>query len=889
MEAKHGSGQHVAALTDTLSFPLTSTQLRWWFLDQLRPGDSSLNVAVRWELRGNVSRDLIEATFARILERHEILRTRFVENNGTPVQEVLPSIGFHVSSHDLRTLPVVQREKQLEGIAHEMAARPFNLAQPPLLRVNLISLSDERAMLLIVAHHSVFDGYSIGVLGREFGSILNSLMTGAEPNLPTLPLQYGDYALWQEEYLFSDEVREDTEYWKAQLEAMRYFEIAPDFQRPSVRSTRGSSVHVDLPPSFGIRLEQAAKRHDMSSFAFGVGVLSIALQQFTGAKEVVIGSQTAGRDQAELEDLIGVFINNLVLRLPSEPETPIADQLATAKRVVRDALLHQKMPFNKLVEALRPTRDLSRNPLVSINFNLQRNTFMQNKRYDGFELISRPSHTPAVVYDFNFLLIGRPEGWRFTVEYNTDLFKQTTAQRLLDNMLTSFELAFTQPDGGLVGVQRAVAPVRSSPLEPTRSPKDPALHRPTARVTELPRRTPSVASADVPPATALTIDGDSRKNDDLRRLAGIWSDLLGLPAEQCDDDFFRLGGHSLLAMRMLARAEAEFGVKPGIGAFLAEPTLRGFADRLSSVMTKVDTQSSVSRSVSEKTWELTRLRGAEGNGPVIVTINHPIFYYILANSFTQNAVIANLRIPDSAAVMEQSAKTFDEICAEATGEIASVYPGRRIVLLGLCVNGRVALNVAQQLERIGSNVASVVMIDSWAPGTFSHLSRRALWAKKWAIRRRRWIHYFRLRLKGRIGTLELLRKNHLVEEMLRRLKVVQPLSDEELLLGEVTEHLQKLTRDYRYSAYKGDAVLFKSDGSLPGAIETMFGWDSILREDTPVYTVSGWHEDALSNSSIQKVVRIIESRMLIPPSDSRTDSSQRAEVSQNSGERSSAA
>jgi len=874
------------------SFPLSSTQARCWFLDQLRPGDASLNVTVRWELLGEIPDDKIEASFRSVIQRHEVLRSRLVARDGTPVQEVLPSIDFGLSTTDLRAIPAEKQSECLDIIDYKMAAEPFDLARPPLIRVKLVRLSNERAMLLIVAHQSVFDGYSIGVLGHEFGTILDALEKGTEPALPELPLQYGDYALWQAEYLASEAVKDDTNFWKSHLANLRYFEVPPDFTRPSVRGTSGANVHVNLPLSFGERLDKAARRFEMSPFSFGVGVLSVALHQFTGAKEVVFGTQIAGRDEVELEGLIGVFINNLVLRLPTKPGSRVSDQLAIAKQVVKDALLHQKMPFNKLVEALRPTRDLSRNPLVSINFNLQRNTFLKNRRYDTFELISRPSHAAGVIYDFNFLLIGRPDGWRLTVEYNTDLFTRETAQRLINTVVASFEKSFEVPESVLEGMQS----ISQAAMVPAVNSDPGSAEFEKARPEKIPAKVAALGSHARLGAlggglvAGASPSGDVFENDILRRLAGMWSELLGLPAEQCDDDFFKLGGHSLLAMRMLARAEVEFGVKPGVGVFLAEPTLQAFAERVHTAMDQV--RSKLHGEPTERigtTWDLIELRGARRNDPVIVTINHPIFYYMLAGSFGSAAAISNLRIPDTASLSGQYGMTFDDICLEAAKKIMSVYKDRRIVLLGLCVNGRVALNIGQQLEAMGVNVGGVVMLDSWAPATFKHQSWGGSLLRKWAVRQRRWQHYLSLCLKGRISMIELIGKNRAGAAFLRRIGFAEPNVEEANLLGNVTDHLLALTRDYSFSGYDGEVILFKTDASPLDAVETMFGWGSVLREDTPVYTVSGWHEDALSNSGIQKVARIIERRMLILPSDSQINASQSAEISQSGGERSSAA
>ncbi|MEZ5856466.1 MAG: condensation domain-containing protein [Hyphomicrobiaceae bacterium] len=738
IEQANGVGPTAPA---TLRFPLTAAQTRFWYLDKLRPGDLSLNVAVQWELRGEISRADVESAFAQIFKRHEILRTRFIDEDGLPYQEVLPEVSPSVQAVQLSHLADGEQAERLSALAAEQASQPFDMSAWPLLRATLAVLEQDRAMLLIVAHHAIFDGFSIGVLGREFGAFLGAALSGQESGLEELPLQYGDYALWQAEYLASGAVDEDRAYWKSHLKDLKYFELTPDFERPTVRSADSGAVHADLPREFSTRLADAAKANDTSQFTIGAGALAVALHRVSGASEIVMGTQVAGRDDVDLESLIGVFINNLVLRVPARPDMTIRRHLSDTSRVVRDALAHQHMPFNKLVELLRPTRDLSRSPLVSVSFNLQRTTFMENRRYERFEIISRPSHTPGTLYDFNIMLIGRPDGCRLTVEYSKDLFKRSTAERLLKTIIESFEAALSEPEK-LVGVETASTTARVADLDGIDKGvgSSNVLALSERRSVEL-RRSPDTLAA---PASSQA------GSDTKERLAKIWSKILGLPVAQCDDDFFRLGGHSLMAIRMLAQTRNEWGKAPGIGEFLAAPNLDQFAAQIDKVLESEAAQVQIQER-SSPTWELMELRSQkELYGPVIVTINHPIFYYMLANNFSASVTVANLRIPNADSVETQSAMTFDAICAEAAAMLKARYPARTIVPLGLCVNGRVGLLIAQKLRASGTDAPGVAMIDTWAPGVFAGVSRRRIATLQWKLRARRWMHYVNLHRSGRI-------------------------------------------------------------------------------------------------------------------------------------------
>lgn len=837
-------------------FPLTETQLRCWFLDQLRPGDAALNVAVRWELHGGISRGAIEGAFNRIVQRHEILRTRLVERDGEPVQEVLDAARVDFDVIDLRAASPLERDRELDRVALQTAEQPFDLGEAPLLRVTMVRLEDDRSMLLIVAHQSAFDGVSIGVMGREFGVVADAIERGLDIELSDLPLQYGDYALWQNDYAHSGAFEADVDFWKSELANARYFELPPDHRRPSVRSTRGASVYASVPSEFGDRLDAAARKHDLSVFSFGVGVMSMALHRLTGAKEVLIGTQVAGRDDVDLEPLIGVFINNLVLRIPTDTSTTCARQLDVAGRKVKSALTHQNMPFNKLVALLRPTRDLSRNPLISINFNLQRRTFFENRRYETFELVSRPSHAPGTLYDFNLLLIGRPDGWRFTVEYSTDLFDEATARRLLDEVIVCFERAFEAPET-LIGDRARVSPAGFDQwvVGTGGTQGASADHEVAAAAASLPSTAKPSRPATPSGSASLQETGAT-----LRCLGLIWSQLLEVPQSDVEGDFFALGGHSLLAIRMLARVEAEFGVKPGIGTFLAAPDLRTFASTIDRLAQNRPPFEGASRLLQCAAWELIDLRAGDPEAPVVVTINHPLFYYILAKRFSPTTAVANLRVPTFESLEMQRCMSLDDICAAAAHEILARYGERPLVLLGLCVNGRLALEISRQLGASRPSVL-VAMIDSWAPGAFARLPAREARAHKWRERRRRWQHLLGLRLNGRIGTLDLLRRNAACEQLLCRVGLVQEATEEERLLRALTRHFVEVTRDRATPPCSSEVMLFATQASDAAAAAGMFGWGDILRADTPCYAISGWHEDAISNAGAGRIARILESRM----------------------------
>lgn len=419
-------------------FPVSTIQRQFWFMDLMAPGDPSLNIAVRWEVRGRLRSASLQAAFQRVIDRHEIFRTRFVEHEQELVQEVVERVNFRLGVVDLRTTPQDRHAARVDQIALEEAAAPFDLSEPGMIRVTLVQLAADRAILLIAAHHIVFDGFSIGVLGQEVGALAAAAEAGRAANLPELPLQYGDYAMWQEEYLASGVLAEDEAYWIRQMRGARYFELPADKPRPALRSSAVARAGCDVPASVVAGMEAAARARGVSLFTFGTAAVSAALHRIVGGPEVLLSTPIAGRIDTDLEPLIGPFISNHVLRLPVGAQQGFDEHLTATSQVVEQALTHQSLPFSRLIELLNPPRDPSRSPLASMSFSLQ-HVFHRDSSFGGFELISLPSHTPGSAQDLNIILVGRPLGWRLSVEYNPDLFEAATAEALVRTFAATFE------------------------------------------------------------------------------------------------------------------------------------------------------------------------------------------------------------------------------------------------------------------------------------------------------------------------------------------------------------------------------------------------------------------------------------------------------------------
>lgn len=824
-------------------FPCTQTQLRCWVLDQLNPGNPALNVAVRWEIRGAFKASTIEAALRRIIQRHEILRTRFVERDGSPYQQVVESVDFRLSVIDLRSIPVEQREQRILSIGEETASAPFDLGRPGLIRVTLLIVENERAFILITAHQSCFDGWSIRVLGREVGEIAAAIDAGRAPDLPELPLQYGDFALWQKAYLDSYGFEAEKTFWREQLIGAPYFEVSADHPRKAQKTNNGNIMSVVKSQEFGERIENAARENRVSLYSYGAAVMSAMLHRYSGAGDVLFGTQIAGRDHSDLENMIGVFINNLVLRFHVASDASFLDHLHASSNVVAAALNHQRMPFNKLVEVVNPPRDPARNPLISVNFNLQK-AFLEDRRYGSFELISAPSQSPGVIYDLSFIMIGRPSGWRMSIEYNTDLFDRRTIERLLQMWQDAYELALGQPTAPLSSL---VAPRSSGSPDPA-----------GARVEAGPVFDLSDAGAgraDIGETTVADMRAQMPPSDPVAALAKIWTRVLDVKSVRPEDDFFALGGHSLLALRMLSAVKERFDVRPSLELLFRAPTLGGFAHAVFGAEAPEENVPTTSGA-----WEATLYK--RGTGPCTVfTLNHPFLYYRLANALSDTVSVYNVNLLQGASYSNSDPSSLERIAGDAIAAIPLDDVKGPIAVVGLCVNGVLAVEVARQLRAVGADVAFTAVIDSWAPGYVRSLPKfqQHWWNTEKRIRR---IGHFTGRLlTGRMQPIAFLKEFNVTFELMRMMgiKAAEP-SREEQANAIATEILIRAARNYRVAEAR-DLHFFRSQANHRRAGALRFGWGSALDGDAGVIDLTGWHENSLTIDGILTLAASIEERL----------------------------
>ena len=348
--------------------PLSAAQSRLWFFWQMEPTSAAYNVPGALRLRGELDESALRRAFDALVERHETLRTTFEEVDGQACQRIQPARPLELVRLDLSA--ETDAEGAARRLAEEEAQRPFDLRHGPLLRLTLLKLADNDHVLLLTLHHIVSDGWSIRVLVDEFSRLYGAFSTGADLQLPALPVQYADYAQWQRELLAGEEGQRQLNWWTEQLGTQTpVLELAADRPRPAVQSYRGGSLGFSLDAGLGASLKRLAREQDVTLFMLLLGAYAVLMQRYSGQRDLRVAVPIANRQQLETEGLIGFFVNTQVMPCQLADDESFAALLARLKPLALGAQANQDLPFEQLVEALQPERSLAYNPLVQVKFN----------------------------------------------------------------------------------------------------------------------------------------------------------------------------------------------------------------------------------------------------------------------------------------------------------------------------------------------------------------------------------------------------------------------------------------------------------------------------------------------------------------------------------------
>lgn len=411
-------------------YPLSFSQRQLWFLDQLEPGNPFYNVPTAVKLEGALDAPLLARALNTLVSRHESLRTTFQAVGGEPCQVVHAHLPLAMPVIDLRDLPPAEREQAVARRVSQAAKAPFDLATGPLLRASLLWLADTQYLWLYTVHHIIADGWSMGLLLQETAQVYSALAGGTAPQLPPLPVQYADYATWQQQRLRGPALELHLAYWRQALaDAPALSTVPSDRPRPQVQGYAGATFSSSLSPSLLRDLNALAFNTQGTLFTVLMGALAVLLWRYSGQADLCIGTPFANRGRTELEPLIGHFVNTLVIRQRLAPEQAFTEVLRALRQQMLEVHSHQEVPLERVVEAVNPPRDPGYSPLFQVMMVLQ-NTPGGDVTLPGVRMAPHLTGSATAKFDLAFEWAPREGGLNLLVEYNTDLYDAPTVERL---------------------------------------------------------------------------------------------------------------------------------------------------------------------------------------------------------------------------------------------------------------------------------------------------------------------------------------------------------------------------------------------------------------------------------------------------------------------------
>jgi Condensation domain/TubC N-terminal docking domain len=431
------------------NLPLSFAQRRLWIIDRLKGGSAEYNLPDALRLHGELRHDVLARTINTIVQRHESLRTRFAEVNGEPMQIIDPALPIYIPVEDLSGLDDAARQVSIRAAMVQEWQTPFNLEIGPLLRVRILKLAPDDHILLRTFHHIVSDGWSTGVFNSELISLYEAFLEGHESPLPTLAVQYPDFTLWQRSCLAGESLERGLEYWRQQLSGIpQELELSFDRPRPPKQTYSADVSSMRLSNEQVSALNRIGNASQATLYMILLAAYAVLLHRYSGERDIVIGSPVANRQEPQLEQLIGFFVNALALRVRVNPVLTFRDLLSAVRDTTLDAYLHQDIPFERLVEELAPERNMTSTPLVQVVFTMH-NAPPGARRLRGIEVAPIAMRELRVRYDLELHAYDSGSGLELSFVYNSDLFDRWRIDQMARFYVRVLDLVVREPDAYL--------------------------------------------------------------------------------------------------------------------------------------------------------------------------------------------------------------------------------------------------------------------------------------------------------------------------------------------------------------------------------------------------------------------------------------------------------
>ena len=548
-----------------MRFPVSFAQQRLWFLEQLAPGQPTYNMPYACWLEGPLEAHALQRAVDAMVGRHAVLRTSIVGSDGVPEQVVADAGTVPIERIEFPPgLDESERTRKAESIAVELARQPFDLATAPLIRTALIVAGPDRHLFVLVVHHSISDRSSVKILIDELSAVYRAETAGVPASLPPLWMEYGDYAVWQQDRMQGEELDRQLSYWREQLRgAPQVLTLPAGGPRPARQSSRGGAATAYVDAATTQRLATLAHAANATMFTVFLTGFVATLSRCARQADMLVGTQVTDRTHSELDPLVGMFTNMLALRISLADDPTFAELLGRVRDTTADGLAHRQLPFEKLVAELAPDRTLAHAPLIQVQFDYGSLT-PPTLDLPGIAARSLVLVTSTAKLDLAVHADAQDtqdtqdaQVTRLSMEYSTDLFDAAWADRFLGGLATLLEHAAAAPDTPVVDLPMPSAAQRQELI--IDGGQSPSMSG---------RRAASSAAGRVEP-----------RNPVEATLARIWGDLLDPPASVgVHDNLFALGGHSLTATRFVARVGDAYGVQLPVHQIFAGPTIAELAE-----------------------------------------------------------------------------------------------------------------------------------------------------------------------------------------------------------------------------------------------------------------------------------------------------------------------
>ncbi len=489
--------------------PLSFAQQRLWFLDQLAPDNSFYNLPTAMRLVGPLNIDVLKRTLQEIIRRHEILRTTFIYKDEQPVQVIEDISPFELEITDLSSLPEDNRNTTAKDLAESEAREPFDLESGPLFRVKLLKMAPDEHIILYTMHHIISDGWSVNVLMREVAALYESFSKGMPSPFPELAIQFADYAIWQRQWLTEDVLQKQLEYWKETIGPNPpVLQLPFDQPRPPVQTFNGATLDGRVPGELLEKFKQMGLEQGTTLFMTLLSVFQTLMYRYSNQTEFLVGSPFASRNQMETEALIGFFVNTLVFKADFTDNPDFYSLLAQVRELTLGAFAHQDLPFEQLVDAIQPERDMSHSPLFQVMFVLQNTPPPKGANLNELRIEPVEAKDTSAKFDLSLVMAETETGLLLEFEYNTDLFREETIIRMRDALLVLMEAISQNPQ----------KPVSQLPLTIDNPYKDTAAQPFVPSVSAIYHLFEQQAQIR-PDATALVFENQNISYDELNRKA----------------------------------------------------------------------------------------------------------------------------------------------------------------------------------------------------------------------------------------------------------------------------------------------------------------------------------------------------------------------------------